>query len=290
MKTNILTLAITLTLGIILAGSLLVPVIEDTQTNIGPEVTLNNTVRNPNLNYNMWDGSDITISFTVSGTTGTYSINGEAQTTILTSNAQRIVFASNDVCARVGGSSAPGTLNVQHIGDTSGNTYSFTYVIENGEYTFTQLNHDPITGKVDWLIYAADEGDYNAGTISTPTSPFYTTDADKLVILGNVYTTGDNDTFYAYYDGELTVNEDYADNSSVTINKTIADGYTDIYDTTVTVNVGDESFTPYFILAPKTVTGHEVSDVDALLGAIPVLVIIGLVLAGVGAIFVKNRD
>lgn len=290
MKTNVLTLAITLTLGIILAGSLLVPVIEDAQTNIGPEVTVNNTVREPSLNYNMWDGSDITISFTVSGSTGTYSINGEAQTTILTSTTQSIVFASNDVCARIGGTSAPATLNVQHIGDTSGSTYSFTYVIENGEYTFTQLNHDPITGTVDWLIYAADEGDYNAGTINTPTSPFYTTDADKLVILGNVYTTGDKDTFYAYYDGELTVNEDYADNSSVTINKTIADGYTDIYSTTVTVNVGDESFTPYFILAPKSVAGHEVSNVDGLLGAIPIIVIVSLVLLGVGAIYTKRND
>lgn len=276
-------------LGVILLVTVVAPIVSDGQKDVGPVTTIGNTMRQGDFNYNIWDGSNITISFTVSGTTGTYSINGVEQTSILTYNTQRIVFASNDVCARIGGANSPGTINVQHIGDTNGATYSFTYEIVNGDYTFTQLNHDPITGHVDWLVYAADEGTANLGTLLDPTQPFYTTAADKLVILGNVYTTGENDTFYSYYDGDLTVNEEYTDVSKVEITRTIADGYTDIYSTTVTVNIGDESFSPYFVVAPKAVTGHEATgSLYSMLGVIPIVIAIGVVL-GVVSMAIANR-
>lgn len=295
MKTNILTLAITLALGVILAGSLLVPIIEDTQTNIGPSVTLDNAAYPvENYKYTIWDGSDITLSYVASpdiSTAGVYSVNGEAVT--LQGTAQRIIIASNDFASRSGGTVVP-VLNTQYVESTAqlGNA-AFTFTVVDKAYTLEITSGgttNTYTGVVDWLVYATEDG--TAGLIQSlyTTSPFYTSNTDDIIVLGNIYTTGDNDTFYSYYKGQLTVNEAYADESSVSITKTAVSGYTDIYNTQIEVNVGDETFSPFFILIPEKVTGHEISDYDALLGAIPVLVIVGLVLVGVGAIFVKRND
>lgn len=275
---RIITVLITALVGaIVLAG--FIPAINETQINSGEEVVLNNTMRTPELSYSLWDGSDIELKFVVSGSTGTYSVNGVEQTEILDSVSQRIAIASNYVCSRVGGSSAPATFNTQVLGWTAGYTISFTLAVVDGVCTFTQLNNDPVTVDLEWLVYADENGTMNIGTLSSPTTPFYTSLTDKLIILGNVYTTGDNDTFYSYYDGILTVNDEYADNSSVDISRTLADGYADIYETTVIVNVGDESFTPYFILAPKTVNGHESGGaMFSIMGLLPLIVGVGLLL------------
>lgn len=290
MKTNVLTLAITLTLGIILAGSMLMPVITDAQTNIGPAATMTNEKpAGANYNYTLWDGADISFEYSSTESSSTYTINDE--TFSLISSEQRIILASNDFATRSGGNSELFILNSQFVGSTTQyNNSDFSFVIENKEYTL-EIGGQTYTGHVDWLVYASDDGNAGLIQLKTPSAPFYTSNANDLVILGNIYTTGDNDTFYSYYKGQLTVNEAYADESSVTITKTEVSGYTDIYSTTISVNVGDESFTPFFILAPEKATGHEASGAAySLLGAIPIIVIIGLVLAATAAIVVKRND
>lgn len=285
---NILTLAITLTLGVILAGSLLMPVIADAQENAGAETELTNTVRG-SYTYNIWDGEDVTFEF-VKGNPNTFAVNGD---TVTITSTQQILIASNFFSMRTGGLPANPGINYQYLGVTAGAEDTLTYAIANGEYTLT-IGSTVLTGTLDWMVYAVADGETGTsglGQLTTPTNAFYTSKADNIVVLGNVYTTGDNDTYFAYYNGELTVNEDYADSSKVNIVRSVANGYTNIYNTTLAVTVGDESFTPYQILAPIKVTGNEADNaLISLYGAIPIMVIISLVLLGVGAIYTKRND
>ena len=269
--------------AVILTG--FIPVLGATQENIGEPVTVNNVIRTPELNYTFWDGSDIELSYTADG----YSVNGELQNSILDSTSQRIAIASNVVCCRIGGNSIPASFNTQLVGWTQGYTTTMVLSIVDGVASLTIGSNPVQTVDIDWLVYADKNGTYNIGTLNAPTTPFYTSNTDKIVILGNVYTTGDNDTFYAYYDGELTVNDEYADVSSVAITRTLSNGYTDIYDTSVVVNVGDESFTPFFILAPKTVTGHSATGaMYDIYGLIPLIVAVGLLMFVITAILIRR--
>lgn len=303
---KLLTIIVTVTVGIIFVGSLMAPVVNDIQKTAGTPATLNNATVNEGFTYEIWDGEAITLQYTGGqfGSESTpldskYTINDESSGLTVTQPTQRVVFASDAFCARIGGgSSTTITINSQYIGSTTQYTEaSFKFEIETGgAYTLTinyqsEIDKIEYTGTITWLVYGKGNGDANLVQIATPSSPFYTSDANDVVVLGNIYTTGDNDTFYAYYDGKLTVNPTYADVSSVNIGKTLTDGYTDVYDTTVTVNVGDESFTPYFILAPADVSGHESAGAEySLYGAIVLLAIAAILLLGVRAILWNDRD
>lgn len=264
------------------------PVIKDAQTDIGPTATVTNEkIAGANYNYAIWGGENITFEYESTETTATYTINGEAFN--LLSSEQRIILASNDFAARSGGNDTVYVLNSQYVASTTQfNNTDFTFEIVDKQYTLT-VGADTYTGTVDWLVYAADDGDANLIQLKSPTSPFYTSNANDIIVLGNIYTTGENDTFYSYYKGQLTVNEAYADESNITITKTDVSGYTDIYATTVSLNIDDESFTPFFILAPENVSGHEASGAAySLIGVLPVLVIVALLVVAIGVVARRN--
>ena len=274
-----------LVLGAILVGGLLIPTVEGIQTNVGDSVKLNNPIKIDSPPYEIWGGEDITLAY--DNSTGTYTVNGVSQS--WGADTQRIIIASNDFAARNGGVLPDYQLQTQYVTlTTQVINKSFEFEIINKEYTLT-LDGNEYTGDVDWLVYAMDNGSANLGQLTQAgTAGFYTSTTDDIIVLGNIYTTGDNDTFYSYYKGELTVNSTYADVSSVDITKTLKSGYTDIYDTTITVNVGEESFTPYYILAPKTVSGHETAGTYyVMFGVISLLGIIMLVVVAANAIRVK---
>jgi hypothetical protein len=284
---NVLQMVIAVAIGVIMLGPL-ASVVAGAQENVGPETNLTNSV-SADYTYNLWNGEDITFEFT-KGTPNTYSVNGE---TVTLNAAQQILIASNFFSMRSGGLPANPGINYEYLGSTAGAEDTLSYVIENGEYTLT-IGDTVLTGTLDWMVYAVADGKTGTsglGQLTTPASAFYTSNANKIVVLGNIYTTGDNDTYYAYYDGKLTVNEDYEDNSKVNIVKTIANGYTDIYSTTLSVSIGEETFTPYFVLAPITISGHEASEsMYDLLGVIPLLVTIGLILGIVGVVAVRRLE
>lgn len=288
MKTNILTLVITLVVGIILAGALLAPVVADAQEHAGPIAEKTNTVRGV-YTYNIWDGEDVTFEFT-EGTSNTYTVNGE---TVTLTAQQNILIASNFFSMRTGGQEANPGINYQYLGTTSGAQATLSYVIEDGAYTLT-IGETVLSGTLEWMVYAVADGKTGTsglGQLTTPTSAFYTSNLNNLVVLGNVYTTGDNDTYFAYYNGDLTVNEAYADVSEVVISKSTTAGYSNIYDTTLSVKVGDETFTPYHILAPIKVTGNETNPgLSSLYGAIPIMVIVAILMVAVGAIALRRAD
>lgn len=277
-----------LVIAVVLLASVLVPIISTAMITIGEEASFDNTVRET-YTYNVWDGEDVTFVFTKDNTANTYTVNGDSVT--LTA-AQNILIASNFFSMRTGGQATNPGINYQYQGLTAGAEATLTYAISNGAYTLT-IGETVFTGDLEWMVYAVADGETGTsdlGQLTTPSSRFYTSDAQNIVVLGNIYTTGDNDTYYAYYNGDLTVNEEYASMSSVDISKTVKDGYTNIYNTSVTVQIGEESFTPYFILAPITVNGNEASGaMYDLLGIIPLLVTVGILMGIVTAVFVRRE-
>lgn len=284
---NIMQIMIVALVGaIILVG--FVPVIGATQENVGePAEVINEKYAGVNYLYSIWDGSDMTFNYTSTDDSATYTINGETFT--LGSSEQRIIIASNDFACRSGGNQVINVLNSQYVSVTTQfNNTDFSFVIVDKEYTLT-LGSNEYTGTVDWLVYANDNGTSGLVQIKNYTSPFYTSNTNDIIVLGNIYTTGDNDTFYSYYDGKLTVNETYADESSVSITKTLVDGYTDIYNTTITVTVGDETFNPFFILAPEKVSGHSATGaMYDVYGLIPLIVAVGLLMFVITAILIRR--
>lgn len=286
MNNKMIPLVLTIVVGVILAGSVLMPIIADAQEHAGPAAEKTNTVRGV-YTYNIWDGEDVTFEFT-EGTPNAYAVNGE---TVTLTAQQNILIASNFFSMRTGGQEVNPGINYQYLGTASGAQATLSYVIEDGAYTLT-IGETVLTGTLEWMVYAVADGKTGTsglGQLTTPTSAFYTSNLNNLVVLGNVYTTGDNDTYFAYYNGDLTVNEAYADVSEVVISKTTTAGYSNIYDTTLSVKVGDETFTPYHILAPIKVAGNEAnSGVSSLYGVIPVLVIVSLLVAAIGVVATRK--
>lgn len=302
MKTNLLTLVITLTLGVILAGSLLMPVIEDTKTTIGPEITLDNNASNSLRTavegdvlqvYSSWDTS-------TSSKVDVWTLNGTTIDII-----QNVALVSDGLYIQ---SILTGPAPVAYVDMVSGTSIGYINgaTSTSGPVTISAtFGSDSITFKVDrngtatqsthnytWgLVLCNDEeGEYYA---AVPDGVGYITDT-KEVILGGLYSTGDLDTPYYYYDGVAHVSVS-AYTIDVALTTSVASGTTDIYNVTssVTITDGDDSetFTPYWIMLPHTVTGHASSGAAYnLLGVIPIIVITGILLAGVGAIFVRNRD
>lgn len=282
MDNKLVGLILAITVGIIMAGALLVPFVQDAQRTVGDEVTVSNTLQTETPTYNIWSGEDIEFTFVY--TTGVYTVDGteyDYNTTV-----RHILLASNDFTYRNGGDEEAMILT-QYIGDTEQvSNQDFTFTVSDGEYTLVR-GTDTLTGTVDWLVYAVEDGTSNLGALPTGGS-FVTGYDDDFVVLGSIYTTGDNDTFYSYYDGDLTVNSTYESESSVSVSKTLKDGYADIYDTTVTVTIGDETFTPYYILVPISVDGHETGSAYSILGVVPVIVILALMMMMVP--YISKRD
>lgn len=284
MNMKIVGISVAVLVSLVVLAGVLMPVLDDAQTNLGDPISVTNGIKTDSPKYTVWDGSDIVLAY--DPVTTTYTVNGDAMT--FSANTQRIIIASNDFAARNGGTSDSPQLQSQYV-DLNDQLINkaFTLTVTDKAYALT-LNGVDYTGSMDWLVYANDDGTANLGQIPQGNT-FYTSNKNDVIVLGNIYTTGDNDTFYSYYMGDLTVNSTYADSSSVTINKTLASGYTDIYTTTISVNIGDETFTPYYVITPITVEGHESSGASYdLLGVIPLLVIVAILL-GVVALIVRSR-
>lgn len=107
----------------------------------------------------------------------------------------------------------------------------------------------------------------------------------KDITIYSYYSSGNNDTFYTFVDGKLSVGGDYE--SSVNYDLQLKDGTTDIYEIhEFTVTIGGETFVPYFAFVPAVVEGHADSGAAyGLIGIIPIIVIVVLLFMAVGALF-----
>lgn len=283
---NFATIAITLAITVLLFVTVFVPVIDDAQKTVGPEITYNNTPTVTHTPLKMWEGEDMIISYEPTTKSLTF---GENTYTTEDFYGYQVVFASNGFGAVSAGGSL-GSLGISSyaLGGIP-NSYgpAFTISITNGEYTFAR-NNDVVSGTLTWMVYLDPEGEYVS--LRNVPSAYTNGKPNDQIILGSMYSAGENTTFYSYYNGELSVEEQYMAVSDVTFKNSLVDSTTDIYLTETTVNIGEDSFAPWYLVVPNTIEGHEASGANyALVGIIPLLILVGIVLGTVGS-FIRNRD
>lgn len=284
MKTNILTLIITLVVGVIFAGALIAPVISDAQKTIGPEVEYTNAGHGYAL---ISSNSDITATLTDTSIT-----IGENEYT--SDGSTYWMIASDTFAIWYGGGVNHPILITDRTNE--GELYqpwidTASITMSNGTYeiTYTPVGEGAIeetyTNTYTWIMVPSENGEYisvDAGSTN------YIKSLNDLIFSG-YYSTGENDTYYSLKNGTAKAGEYTA---SVSGTLTLVEGTTDVYTVTnPLMHVGDEEFTPFMYLVKQNVTGHAASGASySLLGAIPIMVIVALVMVAVGAIAYRRAD
>lgn len=293
MKTNILTLAITLTVGIILAGSLLMPVIsEATET----EKTFNNEGY-----YYMTDLGEDSITYVFDGSKWTINdVVVDIDITDLTT-----IVAAENVIIRANG---------YFRGTTTINASALNLTVTADSITGTATvsgNTQTINLSLDVYYCAVTEPTgYVLSKYNTPT--YLHKDSDILADGQSAYTPSASAVFRI----EGNINDGFTVTpalASITVtdvkcNYTVIDEYIDLYRVdSITFKsvynsgtpsdpsddvVRDQTYSSYVVPASVTseMTNHLNSGEIAILNALPVLIIAALVLMAAGAIILKRED
>ena len=301
MKNNILTLAIVLTVGVILTGSLLMPILSDyaesekTYTNLGMPfaevddsthtIVVNSdgiTVDDTEIDLTLFPGTfpNYSIVYSEHGfvrwdkTNVMYSCNKESGSAAVIAQFD---CSTNTVTIEISGSTATvsssdTTVTPRQISDV------LCYIAPEGKYT---LSLNP---------YVTDESQMIAGGITVFTNPLV-----NLYLVWNGTIEEITSLVLAVGGGyDATVADPEINTTAITTNLVKIDSITFDVELAKDGNTYDRTATyTYFVVPAKVVyeNGAYLGDAESsLIGAIPVLVIISLVLLGVGAIGLRNRD
>lgn len=285
MKTNILALVITLTVGIIFAGSLLVPVVEDAQQTAGELGTLDNnesgvlynsyamghmTASTPEVTILLADsvltvnGTPVTIQHY--GTLGQLAVSPDGSYLAVRNNAAAMYLYTLADGVYTSVTISPGTeVTVAYNGITIGDT---TYPIDD-LYCIGVTSEDPVfryTPTDSAKIYVEKIGDlFGTATI--------TIDGESKTIA----FVGDQATLTGY-------------TPIVQYSLKAVDGYTDLYEVeSYTITVGEGTATVGSWYASEYVTGHEASGASyTLYGIIPVMAIVAILMGAVALLMRRN--
>lgn len=295
MKTNILTLAITLTVGIILAGSLLMPVLSDA-------TTTEKTFINEGSPFMLADTDDHTIVIGVD-TDSNITITTDDETDIvpdLTLYGSATILYAEDSFIRLlsdGKVMAYGKTS-QSNNDNATLGYASTGVtitISGTTATFDVSGSDRTISNVQAFI--AHEGPY----VLTST-PYI--DEDSVVYGAGLSSSGGATGALCFYGtiDDITAKGLWPSGRIAkidTINSTAVAGYVGLQEITSIVlawgdGVYDKSATYTYFLAPASVTvelsQHLTPGEIAILNALPVLIIAALVVMAAGALYLKRDD
>lgn len=292
MKTNILTLAITLTLGIILVGSVLSPIITDTEkdykvTNgFGNIATLDDdgndaitgeiTQSKITINSDSWTRGDLTINWTCPFVADTFVVK-----TLVTSNAVSISFAciiSGTSTILTTDSNSVATLAIEAEGGSASVTITYSDSTPDTSLTI------PYT----WVAYMDKEGDHVVQTLPwSGTFSYLAYYNDIKDLRGADFKSG---SFYSYVGYDVTYGT-----TAYTATATTSDvsGVVNVhYMDNNGSNFKFNSINIGVVVAPLTVYGTtEAMDGYAdLFNVLPILVIISLVLGAVSFIMVRRQD
>ena len=301
-KTNLLTLVVTLTVGIILAGSLLMPVLSDA-------TTTEKTFENEGVfNYGIFTPDD-EYTLTYTQTTGELIVNDVVVPGFDTLNKAYSIVATDDYLARYGSTS--GGYYLQNIGYEGANLFvdsgvTATITISDGDLSVTWVKADntTVTKTVTFTEMYAIVPTTNNAIMKVAADQVYIKGDSELYASGLTTITLWTNMFHfegTYNDGITITSPTFptATYDNIEWNIEPVSGYVDLYKLTsiefdITYNDTVTHATYSYFGVPEKVTAelsqHLNTGEIALLNALPVLVIIGLVLAGVGAIFVRNRD
>lgn len=278
MKNNLLTLIITLVVGVILAGSMLAPVVADARTTTSTEVNYTNE----STLFKMASAEE---TVTISLVSGTVTLNGAEVTHTTNSNILLSDAFSVDQFLYQGN-----WLTRAWYKDSTTLSYptAFNLTFENGTVTGTVTSGgttNDINDTYTYLYYADASG--NLTQISSAVREDIYVNSTNDIILAGLYYTGSNSTTYSYIDGNFELDGEYT--GSVDFD-TESVGIDVVKVTGITVTIGEETFTPYRFLVPAEVTGHTETSISSLLGVIPIMVIVAILMTAIGAITLRRAD
>lgn len=323
MKTNILTLVVTLTVGIILAGSLLMPVVTDAQSTV-TATTMYNTDLTSYGEGKYYD-EDVTLLWDIEGTDVSESkfyVNG-VETTAYTPGAGVVPIAvgeefmvlmhdyssSNNVTAIYVYKDGTGYHNTQAF--TNGGDVTITYSKAAGTITLTIGSNEIATVESSHFFgkAVAGQGDYiliPGGSFTNVVISQEAIDANTGGVIAMWLTniTVGETTYQCRAISDVTGTFGVATAAGVT-NEVDVDltfsGLTPIDKSVDLFNHGipqlswtidgeekTSSVSSSFVL--KEVNGHIENEQSDLFGIIPLVVIIAIVIAGIGAVFAKRND
>lgn len=301
---NLLTLAITLTVGIILAGSLLMPVINDATTT---ERTFTNDgyYRMAEIGDEAitiaWDHTEpkqITVNDDVVDLSKVPT-NKVVTITVTDKTIIRYAPISSDTLIQVYSSSG-----YYGAGVTAGTDMTIT--IEEGTLTADNGSGATISKTITNGYYASNDGKWTMKTDGE--SAFIHKDDSVIILAGN--TTVGGATIGVYGNGTIndglsieTVPTDSVSRvvtyGDVTFNYTDVSDYLDLVKLSncqfdITYNDTTASATYSYFLVPYEVTAelsqHLSSGEIAIMNALPLLIITALVVMAAGALFLKRDD
>ena len=302
-KTNLLTLVVTLTVGIILAGSLLMPVLSDATTT---EKTFTNSGA---FNLGIFTPDDeYTMVYTASD--GKITVNDVDVPAFDVVNKSFSIVSTDNFLARYG--YASGNYFLQCIGKDSTNNYfadggvTVTITISSGDLSVNWVKADTtsVTKTVSFTEMYAIVPSVDDAIMKASSDTVYIKGDSELYASGLTNVTAWNNMFHfeGTYDDGITISSPSlpsATYDNIKWNIEAVDGYVDLYKlTSIEFDIHNSDTTVHatysYFGVPEKVTAelsqHLNTGEIALLNTLPILVIIGLVMAGVGAIFVRNRD
>lgn len=298
MKTNVLTLIITLVVGVILTGALLGPVISDVSK------TSNDF---DNSSYAIYNMKELETGDNWTYADSTWSLNGDALTT--SGSGSISVIVTDNAVIRQNSQARGTTVNMNGVSDVE--------IIEVTDSNALSIN-DSTEVAYTAGYGATGEGQYIMKTYSdkayvTGDTPIWATGITSLVdgksksnmVCHIEGTINDGLTVTVSNVSAGTVSDIVV--GEYTLNATKVDGYKDLYlldnvvfgitanytdvDTPVEYSINASYST--FIL-PKTITAelsdHLTPGQISLMGAIPIMVIVALLMTAVGAIALRRND
>lgn len=276
MKNKLILSVLGIAIGIILVGSVLMPVLEDAQRTAGPRHTFDNpSSYTPQLGL-----SSETHEFDLNST-GAY-FDGD-----LISSAGIMVISSSVVINVTSGSDWNTLLATPDKSESYRPSWGSQVNVkfEDGTVTITGKTGDVLTYSYDWVYTIMEGGDFKEYTSNTPV---YVNSINDVVCAG-YYNSGENDTGYALFNGQVSLTNP-AYSGKVTYTLTKVDGYTDVYRLSdLTIFVDDETYHPYYWIAKSTIVGHEEApQLSSLYGVIPVMILVAILVSAV--MIVRTRD
>lgn len=274
-------------IAITMVASVLVPVVSDGLTVVGDPITLQTGGSQANVRLGEVGEGD-TITMVVGD--GSLTINGEVLTLSSPSTWTPVIYMDTGyVNVRLSTYLVNLVMYGEHAAPTTVSCPAGTTItISDGVLTADLETPVSIEYGVCYSVGSDDNLAMLIDMGARYTEKSLISSVDDIIIYG-YYESGENDTNYSYVDGKLTVEEDFT--SSISYDLTLKEGTTDIYGINeFSINIGGESFTPYYALVPLYVDGHADSGsaYDVLKIIIP-LMIIAIIAASI-ALIVTRRD
>ena len=300
MDNKLITLVITLVVGVILAGSLLVPVLNDVTTT---EKTFTNVGY---FNVQEYSGDNIEYSASWDHTEpAQFTVNDEAIPITYTENVNTSIVLDGNFFLRyfpnTGVTLYYGSQAIVEANTTNG--YDMTLTYSDGTLTITNGTATrEIT--VETFYSIANDGPFvmkkgNVNAYMTEDSIIYGSGRTNVGtdVVGTLVSGTVDDVDVTIWRGDATPRD-------IVINATEVIGYIGLYsfdnvefwvdDTKEDNPTTTAKITYSYVVVPAEVTAelsqHLSSGQNALLNAIPILVIVALVLAAVGMVYVSRND